>query len=472
MTTISKTEIWQLSAIDMAHAIQKKEISCEETIVAHLNRIEAINPRINAISVINHKSALEAAQKADQLIATQKNVPPLLGVPITVKENIDCLGTATTFAVPALKELKPASDAPHIKLLKNAGAIVIGRTNMPDLGLRLHTDNDVHGTTFNPWDISRTPGGSSGGDAAAVATGMSALGMGNDYGGSLRQPACFCGVTAIRPSFGRIADHMSMLPSEPAITMQLFMVQGPIARHTADLLPVLKIMSRFSPRDPDWCPAPFMDWNGSGPVRVAKCIDIPGAELNASVIDGIHAAGEALADAGYSIEEAVPPGLDELWQLWIELTSSELRAFTLPHATPMISAGASQFLTNWTDLFEDCGHLGYMNGLAKRKAIFREWCRFFEKYPLILGPVVGTQPFKIDTDIASKQDFKRILSGYPLTMSANVLGLPAVAVPTGIANHLPQGVQLVAPRYHEPVCIDAAHAIEKRLGTITPALLD
>ncbi len=168
---------------------------------------------------------------------------------MTVKENIDCTGSATSFAVNFLKEAYPQADAPHIKNLKKAGAIVIGRTNMPDLGLRLHTDNDLYGATLNPWDFSRTPGGSSGGDAAAVAAGMTPLGLGNDYGGSLRQPACFCGVAAIRPSFGRVPDYMSLLPEEAAISMQLFMVQGPITRHVSDLLPILQNMSKFDPHE-------------------------------------------------------------------------------------------------------------------------------------------------------------------------------------------------------------------------------
>jgi len=383
MTTTTKTQIWKLGALEIASAIKNKEISCEETMISHLEHIKTVNGKINAISVILQNSALEAARDADRLIASGKTPPPLLGVPFTVKKNIDCEGSATTFAVKILKNARPQADAPHIKNLKNAGAIILGRTNMPDLGMRLHTDNDLYGATLNPWDTSRTPGGSSGGDAAAVATGMTPLGIGNDYGGSLRQPACFCGVTTICPSIGRIPDYMSLLPAEPAVSMQLFMVQGPIARKVSDLLPVLQIMSQFDPRDPHWIPAPFLN------------------------------------------------------------------------------------IENWVDLHPDCGHTGYMAGFAMRKAIAREWSLFQQKYPLILGPVVGTQPFKIDTDINSKEEFKKILKGYPLSMAANVLGLPAVALPVGIANDLPQGVQLVGPRYYECLCLDAAQVIEDCIGKIS-----
>ena len=204
MSTARKSAIWQLGVMELAGAIKKKEISCVEAIASHLDRIEAVNSKINAISVVLRDSALDAAREADKRLASGEPSPPLLGVPMTVKENIDCMGSATTFGVNALKQALPNADAPHVSNLIKAGAIVIGRTNMPDLGLRLHTDNDLHGATRNPWDTALTTGGSSGGDAAAVATGMTPLGLGNDYGGSLRQPAGFCGVAAIRPSMGRV----------------------------------------------------------------------------------------------------------------------------------------------------------------------------------------------------------------------------------------------------------------------------
>ena len=472
MNCASKTQIWELSAMEIARAIKEKQISCEETMISHLERVETINGQTNAISVILQDAALDRARAGDRLIASGKSLPPLLGVPMTVKENIDCHGSATTFSLTILKDAQPQADAPHIRNLKNAGAIVLGRTNMPDIGMRLHTDNDLYGATLNPWDLTCTPGGSSGGDAVAVATGMTPIGLGNDYGGSLRQPACFCGVTTIRPTIGRVPDYMSSLPTEPAISMQLFMVQGPITRRVGDLLPVLQIMSRFDPRDPHWTPAPFLDNKTSNPIQVAKCIHFDGIDLDPAVTEGINKAAHALSDAGYTVEEIAPPRLNELWKLWIELTSSELRTFTLPSVRPMISQGTLTFLENWVDLHLDCGPQGYMAGLAIRNAIAREWSLFQQKYPLILGPVVGTQPFKIDRDIQSREGFEQILKGYPLSMAANVLGLPAVALPVGIANDLPQGVQLVAPRFHEPLCLNAAQAIEDALGTITPPAIN
>jgi amidase len=310
MAHSSKTKIWQFGVNEIAEMISRKEISCLESVTSHLERIEETNSKINAASVVLYEAAIESAREADRKHFEEGFIPPLMGVPMTVKENIDCTGSATTFGVRAMKDVKPSVDAPHIKNLKDAGAIVIGRTNTPDLGLRIHTDNDLRGATLNPWNLSHTPGGSSGGDAAAVAAGMTPLGIGNDYGGSLRCPANFCGITTIRPSIGRVPDHMSLLPAEPAITMQLFMVQGPLARHVSDLRTVLEIMSQYDERDPRWLPVPFLGAEPSRPVRVAMVLNPGGIDLEPAVENGIRSAAEALTDAGYLVEEAEPPNLD------------------------------------------------------------------------------------------------------------------------------------------------------------------
>ncbi|MCG8568207.1 MAG: amidase [Desulfobacterales bacterium] len=463
-----KDKIWQMDAMEMVHAIQNREITCEETIAAHLERIEAVNPNLNAITRVLPDKALEAARKADALLEKGEPTPPLLGLPITVKENIDCQGSPTTFGVPVLSQAMPGADAPHVALLKKAGAIVIGRTNLPDLGLRPHTDNALHGPTLNPWDPGRTPGGSSGGDAVAVASGMVPLGIGNDYGGSLRQPACFCGVTALRPGYGRIPDHMSLLPEEPAPTMQLFMAQGPIVRSANDLLPVLQCMAQSDPRDPRWTPAPFLK-PGNRP-RVALCPHLPGSDLAPSVKQAIEKAANALIHAGYEVTEALPPGLIELQTLWFRLTSAELQAFTLPNARAITSPNTLKFLDHWVEMHPRCSPEEYMAGLGRRNALAREWMQFQQRYPLILGPVVSTPPFPVDKDIESRQSCSRLLEGYALTMAANVLGLPALAQPVGVEQGLPLGIQILALRFHEVLCIEAAQAIEARLGGMTPVM--
>jgi amidase len=246
------SDLWKMGATDLAEVIRHKEASCREVIQAHLDRIDAINPRVNAVTVTLAESALAAAEQADEHLARGHPVGPLHGVPMTVKENINLVGSATTHGIVAFKNLMPAADSPHIAQLKAAGAIAIARTNMPDFGLRWHTDNALRGATLNPWDVSRTPGGSSGGDAAALATGMTPLGMGNDLAGSLRWPSQCCGTTALRPTLGRVpTDRVPPggIPMRP-LTTHLFGVQGPMARHARDLRLALASMSGPDPRDP------------------------------------------------------------------------------------------------------------------------------------------------------------------------------------------------------------------------------
>jgi amidase len=198
-------------AAQLAQAIAKRELSAREAVTASLARIDELNVELNAVTITLADRALAAAGHADELLAGGEEPPPLLGVPFTVKENIDVAGTVTSLG---MRGGAPADrDAPHIAHLCDAGAIPVARTNLPDLALRWHTDNARHGPTLNPWDASLSPGGSSGGDAVALTTGMAAFAVGSDYGGSLRVPAQLAGVYALRPTPGRVAQSFSTPPS-------------------------------------------------------------------------------------------------------------------------------------------------------------------------------------------------------------------------------------------------------------------
>jgi amidase len=197
---VTITDLWRMSATDLAEAIRSKHISSAEVVEAHLRRIEAVNPSVNAVTVVLSEQASQAAKVADRAVASGGELPPLHGVPFTVKENIDLAGTPTSHGVKALAGAYPGLDAPNVERVRAAGAIPIGRTNCPDLGIRWHTNSELRGATVSPWDRSRTPGGSSGGEAAALATGMTPLGLGNDLGGSLRWPAQCCGISSLKPT--------------------------------------------------------------------------------------------------------------------------------------------------------------------------------------------------------------------------------------------------------------------------------
>jgi amidase len=196
------SEIWQLPATELAQRIARRQLSSAEVVDAHLARIDAVNPALNAVVRVLADEARAAAVKADQRLASGETIGPLHGVPFTVKENIDMAGLPTTWGVPALAKAVVPVDAPVVERMRAAGAIPIARTNLPDMALRVHTDSSLHGLTRNPWHPGRTAGGSSGGEAAALASGMSPIGLGNDIGGSLRNPANACGIASIRPSAG------------------------------------------------------------------------------------------------------------------------------------------------------------------------------------------------------------------------------------------------------------------------------
>src|SRR5579862_3057556 len=215
--------------------IRDREVSSREVIQAHLDRIETVNPYLNAIVRLLPDQALAAADAADRSVSDGTRLGPLHGVPFTVKENIDLAGTPTTQAVPALAEAVAPVDAPQVERMRAAGAIPVGRTNLPDMALRVHTDSSLHGLTRNPWNAGRTAGGSSGGEAAAIASGMSPIGLGNDIGGSLRNPAYACGIASIKPSRGRVAQGNPSSILDMPINGQIMLVNGVLARTVADV---------------------------------------------------------------------------------------------------------------------------------------------------------------------------------------------------------------------------------------------
>jgi amidase len=463
-------ELWKLGAVELAEAIRLRRVSSREVVEAHLSRIEAVNPSLNAVAVVLAEQALESAGAADRALAAGEEAGPLLGVPMTVKENIDLIGSATTMGVPALRDSVPPDDAPHVAQLKAAGAIPIGRTNLPDFGLRWHTDNELRGATLNPWDSGRTPGGSSGGDAAALAAGMTPLGMGNDYAGSLRWPSQCCGTTALKPSFGRI-PRARTLPDAPnaPLAPQLMAVHGPMARRVRDLRAALHCMSGADFRDPWWMPAP-LEWpTGEGPRRVAVCADPAGHGVDPDVAAAVERAAEALGDAGYSVETVEPPGFARAVEIYFQIILGHGQA--APGPVPMEEIVSKDYLR-----FQEahrhsfgiaCGERS-ADAFGERAFLAREWSEFLEADRLVLGPVATMQPFEVGFDLAGEEEALSWLRAVRMIVVANLFGLPSVAVPTGVAGGLPQGVQVIGPRFREDLCLDAAEAIEERLGIITP----
>src|SRR5215470_6014315 len=277
------SEIWQLLATELAQRIARKQLSSAEVVDAHLARIEAVNPALNAVVHVLADEAQSAAALADRRLASGEKLGPLHGVPFTVKENIDMAGLPTTWGVPGLAQAVVPADAPVVERMRAAGAIPIGRTNLPDMALRVHTVSSLHGLTRNPWHPGRTAGGSSGGEASALASGMSPIGLGNDLGGSLRNPANACDVASIRPSAGRVPDAGFVPTQEHLLAVQLMNVQGPMARRVADVRLGLCVLMGAHPRDPWSIDAPFEGPALRGPVRVAVTAAPPGGSTHPKV---------------------------------------------------------------------------------------------------------------------------------------------------------------------------------------------
>jgi amidase len=461
------SELWEQGAFELGTAIRDHVVSSREAVEAHLARIESVNPVVNAVTATLTDEALAAADEADAAIARDEPTSPFHGVPFTVKESIDLVGSPTTQGVTALAEAIPPLDAPAVANLRAVGAIPFARTSAPDLGLRWHTDNALHGPTRNPWDPARTPGGSSGGEAAALATGMTPLGVGSDLGGSLRWPSACCGTAALRPTLGRIPVATSLEPAYAPLTMQLMAVQGPMARTVLDVRIACEIMSRPSDRDPWYTPVPFSGATLPNPIRVAIAADPSGHGVDPAVAAAVQRVAGALADAGYAVEEFPLPVVMQASDIWLTLVLAEIRMmWSLFEA--IVSDDARRFLAAALELGEPLAQEAYAVAFMEREGIARTWTRFQTDIPLVVGPVSTQLPFAVGTDLGGAEDVDRIRRTLDLTLLCNCLGLPSVALPAGTHHGIPLGVQIIGPRYREDLCLTAAWEVERALGTITP----
>jgi amidase len=449
--SFTTTELWRLSATELAEAIRSKQASSQEVIEAHLRRIEDVNPSINAVTVVLGEQAVEAAKAADRAVARGGDLPPFHGVPFTVKGNIDLAGTPTTQGARALAGAYPTLDAPQVERVKAAGAIPIGRTNLPTFAVRWHCDSELWGATVNPWDRSRTPGASSGGEAAALATGMSPLGLGNDGLGSLRWPAQCCGVTALKPTLGRIPHAGTIQPVDAPISVQLTSVEGAMARRIADLRAAFEVMAGPTWRDPWTVPAPLRGLAPAKPIRVALVVDPAGLGTAKQVQEGVRKAARALVDAGYAVDEVEPPSIEAAAKTLLDmLNTPDIRAGWQLMA-PAMPADTKRFMSAFFEVAGDPGPMTTMQSFVIRQSLLRAWGEFQEEHPLIVAPIYTDIPFEAGKDLTTAE-VSAIIRGMRMAIAVNALGLPAVALPVGIGDGLPQAVQVIGPRYREDLC--------------------
>jgi amidase len=319
----------------------------------------------------------------------------------------------------------------------------------------------------NPWDRSRTPGASSGGEAAALATGMSPLGLGNDGLGSLRWPAQCCGISVLKPTLGRIPTATTIEPVDAPIGAQLTAVEGPLARRVADLRAAFELMAGPTWRDPWTVPAPLRGPEPARPIRVALVVDPVGQGTASQVQDGVRKAAAALADAGYALEEAEPPSIIAPAKTALDLLNTpDIRAFW-QLMSPLLPADTQRFFSAFHEVAGDPDPVTTIQAFITRQSLLRTWGEFQETRPLIVAPYYTGIPFEAGTDLADGAVAETI-RGMRMAIAINALGLPAVALPVGIGDGLPQSIQVIGPRYREDLCLDAAAALEDRLGIITP----
>jgi len=464
--------LWRWSAVDLAQAIAQREISCVEAVQAAIDRLHIANPRVNAVTVDLSKDALEAAKRADVIVASGVRLGPLHGVPVTIKENVDQAGQATPNGLVADKDLVAKTDAPVVANLRKAGAIIIGRTNTPEFSYRWFTDNPLRGLTQNPWSDAHTPGGSSGGAAAAVALGIGAIAHGNDLGGSLRYPAYACGVATIRPSLGRVAAFNATAPAERPPTVQLMSVQGPLAREVRDVRLALAAMAARDARDPWWVPAPLEGGYAQRPIRVAVTKTPAGVPCHPGVSEAIDQAAKILAGAGYEVEAIDPPHVAELAELWRRVIFTDSKVLMGDDVRRKGSPDINQVFDGYVAASKAYDLAGYVRALAERTRLLRAWSVFMEDVPLVLAPVSQLPPFPQLEDLKGNARLKNMLDEQSMLYGVNLLGLPAAAVPTGLHDGVPIGVQIIAPRFREDLCLDAAQAIENAVGVLAFRLFE
>ena len=451
-------EIFRLSALDIAQCVKKREISCSEVVDSLLDRIEKINPKSNAITVVFEELARRMASELDR---HKKNDSKKIfyGVPFTIKDNLDFVGVPTTKGLLALKDSLPTRSDPIVNRLMASGAIPLGKTNMPEMGMRLDTDNPLFGRTLNPWNQNITPGGSSGGDAVALATGMTPFGLGNDIGGSLRNPAYCCGVTSLKPSQGIVPWSPSIEPIDSGVA-NLMLTNGPMARTVSDLQAGLSVIRGRSIYDPDSLDISSFPALPTRP-RAGFMTRISGFEIPEITLKRIEEAALILERNGWEIEETSPPEINLVFEVWISILRPLIKSLPLD----CFSDKTVKYLKRVT---KEAPPFTPADALLKRRLLRRIWSVFFKNYTVLIGPTWCTSPWNIDSDLDSKNGDWTLKQSSIFIAPGNCLGIPAIALPMESYKGLPTGVQICADIFKDHYCLFAAEIIEKEFSRETP----
>jgi amidase len=466
--------LWQLGAAALRDRIRKGETSAEESVGAAVERMRAVNPELNAVVEDLGEVALDRARALDHARSGGVSTGPLHGVPVTIKINVDQKGHATSNGIEALKDMVAPDDAPVVKNLLDAGAVVIGRTNTPEFSFRADTDNPLFGRTHNPWGRHVSAGGSSGGAAAGVVAGIGALAHGNDIGGSLRFPASACGAVTVKPGLGRVPAWNPSQKVERGMLAQAMSVQGLIVREARDLHAAMPALIAPDPRDPFHTPLPWRGEPLDTPIRVGFTRESCGHDLHPEVAAALEDARAALVDAGYAVEEIAPPEICATATEGYRALMTEVKHLMAPDIDRLGSDTIKAIFQRYFQHYPPYEPTEYLQVLARRTHYARGWSRLLDTHPLVLTPFLPMPYFAPDRDTEGDEGLRDSLGAGQWSFSMNYLGLPAGNVPARLAE-LPQGpvpigVQIVGRRWREDLVVDAMAAIEDRLGRLCETL--
>jgi amidase len=467
------SDICTLSAVDLARRIRAKDLSARDVMAAHLAQIERVNPTVNAIVTLLADQAMDRARSADEDLARGRDVGPLHGLPIAHKDLQPTKGIRTTFGSPIYADFVPSEDSLTVERLRRAGAIAIGKTNTPEFGAGSQTFNPVFGSTVNPFDRRKTCGGSSGGAAVSLATGMLPIADGTDMGGSLRNPASFCHVVGLRPSPGRV-------PVWPAATAwSTLSVDGPMARSVADVALMLSAIAGPDPRSPIAIDEPGsrfaapLERDCKG-LRVAWWKDLGGAPVDGRVRESVNAQRRVFESLGCIVEEAEPDFTD------FDAVFKTVRALAfLTGVAPRIT-GRRELVKETIRWEIERGERLTVGEIAsaemKRTELYHRMRRFMERHDFFVLPTVQVPPFDIAQAYPTEIDgvaMETYIDWMKSCYYISIVGNPAISVPCGVTPEgLPVGLQIVGRHRDDWGLLQIAHAFEGAAAVPRPRRTD
>jgi Asp-tRNA(Asn)/Glu-tRNA(Gln) amidotransferase A subunit family amidase len=450
-----------MDATALASAIRHGDVSPVEVTDAILTRIERVNPMLNAFCTVAADMARAQARVAEAAVVRGDVLGPLHGVPISFKDLTTTAGIRTTFGSKIWEHHIPKDDAPVVERARRAGAIVLGKTNTPEFGCKGVTDNRIFGATRNPWNLGRTPGGSSGGAAAALAAGLGPLAEGSDLAGSIRQPAALCGVVGFKPTLGRVPRFPNMN------NWTNFACIGPMARSVRDVALLLSVMAGPDERDPMSLPLPAESFahGAEGAVaglRVAFSADLGYAPLDPEIRAVCAAAARRFTELGCVVEEA-DPGFEDAEPLFLDLTAP-VRAAADSHRLAQWKAEMDPILVDRIERATGMSAVDYEKATQRRTAMWHVLRQFFERFDLLLTPVTALPAIPLEMqyprEIAGRPATSPI-AWFPFTFPFTMMAVPAISVPCGVTRDgLPVGLQIVGRRLADSTVLKAAAAFE------------